>query len=87
MRKSLAEYIRPKAGIRLQLENFNFYADSITNTIKHNAIKVQEALGERLDEVDPIFRNALDELTLGSDTYSLNVPTINAWMMSFYVKL
>ncbi len=84
---ALHQRFGPRAGVKLYLENLNFYSDNVTNSTAETARVIEEKLGEDVNDLPPVYQNVLEELASWETTYALDSLPINAWILSFYVKI
>ena len=84
---ALHQRFGPRAGVRLYFENLNFYSDNVANSTALTAQAIQAGLGEDIAALPPLYQEVLTSLAAWDTTYSLDVQPVNAWVLSFYVKL
>ena len=84
---ALHQRFGPRAGVKLYFENLNFYSDNVTNSTAETASTIVDELGDDFTGLPTVFKEVLTELASWDTTYALDAQPINAWVLSFYVKI
>ncbi len=84
---ALHQRFGPRAGVKLYFENLNFYSDNVTNSTAETASTIVDELGDDFTGLPTAFQEVLTELASWDTTYALDAQPINAWVLSFYVKI
>ena len=84
---ALHQRFGPRAGVKLYFENLNFYSDNVTNSTAETARTIEDKLGDDVQNLPIGYQAVLSELASWDTTYALDAQPINAWVLSFYVKI
>ena len=72
---------------QLYFENLNFYSDNVTSSTAETAKTIEDTLGGNVQTLPDDYKSVLLELASWDTTYALDAQPINAWVLSFYVKI